>query len=70
MAERRWKKNPPKWPWHDFLTDEERQIIAEADKAKRVWQQLMQTRTVIINRAIHRAKYHARKRQPSSRAEL
>ena len=48
-----------KWPWQDFLTDEERETIARADAAKAEWQRLNQARAGITNRAIQRAKYAA-----------
>jgi len=55
-----WKRRPG-WLWRDFLTDDERQLLADADAAKREWQRLNQGRAQITNRAIHRAKYAASK---------
>lgn len=51
-----WKKRV-KWPWRDFLTAEEKAVLAKADTAKRQWQKLNQARSKITNRAIQRAKY-------------
>lgn len=61
---RRWEKAGGKWPWRDFLTDEEREILAKADAAKAEWTRLNQARASITNRAIQRAKYAAT-REPS-----
>ena len=54
----------PKWPYRDFLTDEEIAIIAKADAAKAEWKRLNAERSMITNRAIQRAKYHAKQTQP------
>lgn len=55
-----WKERAKKkWPWRDFLTAQEKAVLAKADTAKRQWQKLNQTRSKITNRAIHRAKYSA-----------
>ena len=57
-----WKpKGPPgrKLPWRDFLTAEEREILARADAAREEWQRLNVERASITNRAIQRAKYAA-----------
>ena len=50
----------PKWKWRDYLTDDEAEILAAADKAKAEWMKLNQQRAGIQNRAIQRAKYAAR----------
>lgn len=60
MAE--FTRNQPKWPWRDFLTVEEKRVLAQADHAKERWKKLNQARASITNRAIQRAKYAARKR--------
>ena len=44
-------------PWRDYLTDEERVIIEQADAAKVTWQALNDRRAGIVNRAIQRARY-------------
>ena len=49
------------WPWRDYLTLEERDFLNEASDAKRHWQALQAQRAAIVNRAIQRAKYAARK---------
>ncbi len=54
------KARKPKWPWRDYLTAEERGILSQADGAKKAWLQLNKERAAITNRAIQRAKYHAR----------
>lgn len=51
----------PTWPWRDFLTDGERQVLEAADNAKAEWQRLNKERAAITNRAIQRAKYHSKK---------
>ena len=53
-----------KWPWRDYLTDDERAILAKADAAKAKWQRLNLARASITNRAIQRAKYHATRESP------
>ena len=59
MTEAVYKRREPKWPWRDFLTEEERQILRRADGAKLEWQRLNRERAAITNRAIQRAKYTA-----------
>lgn len=49
--------SPPKWPWRDYLTDEEAAKLAAADAAKAEWERLNVERAAIVNRAIQRAKY-------------
>ena len=44
-------------PWRDFLNDEERAIIDQADAAKVTWQALNDRRAAIVNRAVQRARY-------------
>ncbi len=52
----RFTARKPKWPWRDFLTDEESGILAAADKAKKEWSRLNGEPASITNRAIQRAK--------------
>ncbi len=52
-----WRPAAKKWPWRNYLTSEEKMILAKADTAKAVWLSLNQNRAAIINRAIQRAKY-------------
>ncbi|MEM1274463.1 MAG: hypothetical protein AAGF88_11640 [Pseudomonadota bacterium] len=54
------ERKKPKWPWRDFLTAAEAKTLADADEAKAEWQKLNAERAAITNRAIQRAKYHAR----------
>ena len=54
----------PKWPWRDFLTNDERFTLGRADAAKEAWLLLNKERATITNRAIQRAKYAAQ-REPS-----
>jgi len=49
------KKQPP--PWHKHLTQEEREELDKADKAKAVWMELNRGRAAIVNRVINRMKY-------------
>lgn len=59
-------------PWRDYLTDEERIIINQADAAKVVWQALNDRRAGIVNRAIQRARYSLGRRggAPATEATL
>lgn len=59
MDAKRWEKSVGKWPWRDFLTVDEQDILAAADRAKAEWQRLNQARAGITNRAIQRAKHAA-----------
>lgn len=60
-----WKPKPPMWDWRAFLTADEAAIIAQSDIAVRQIEKLRVAyakglstkRQVIVNRAIHRAKY-------------
>jgi len=45
--------------WRDVLTDEERAVIEEGDRAKAEWLRLNATRAGIMNRASRRARYRA-----------
>jgi hypothetical protein len=58
VVERQYQKRQPKWDWRAWLTTEELDQLARADAAKAEWQRLNADRAKIINRAIHRAKYH------------
>lgn len=65
-----WKPQEAKWNWRAFLTVEEVAIIVKADIALRNLEEARERyetrygrdRQLIVNRAIHRAKYEARKR--------
>ena len=52
----RYEKATAKWPWRDFLTAEEAEILRKADAAKAKWLELNRDRATIQNRAIQRAK--------------
>jgi hypothetical protein len=54
-----WCKPVAKWPWRDFLTEEEAKIILRADNAKAEWKRLVAEKAMIQNRALQRAKYAA-----------
>jgi hypothetical protein len=64
-----WKPRDRMWNWRACLTADEKQVIAESDAALVVIQKLRakynkdmaSARQLIVNRAIHRAKYEARK---------
>lgn len=58
---------PPKCPWRNFLTTEEKTIISKADTAKAVWLKANQNRAAIINRAIQRARHDRTPRTLSPR---
>ncbi len=51
----------PKYPWRDFLTNDERFTLGRADAAKEEWLRLNKERAAITNRAIQRAKYAAQR---------
>lgn len=59
-----YESRKPKWPWRDYLTLAEREKLAAADEAKRLWLELNKERAAITNRAIQRAKYAARASSP------
>ena len=57
-----WQPRKPKWPWRDFLTNEERAIVTKAETAKAnwlaskdEWLRHKDKMDMIRNRAIHRA---------------
>lgn len=50
-----------KWPWRDFLTFEEKEKLVIAAEVKRHWEELNKDRAMIVNCAIQRAKYAARR---------
>lgn len=58
---RRWSPRKPKWAWRDYLTDEEREALDAADRAKRAWEKLNAERAKITNRAIQRARLAGRR---------
>lgn len=60
------EKRSDKWPWREFLTEDEAATLERADRAKAEWQRLNAERASITNRAIQRAKYHAGKSAHSS----
>lgn len=53
----------PNWPWRDFLKGREADELAEIDALRETANQTAKRRTLIVNRAIHRAKYAARKQE-------
>ena len=55
-----YERSEPKWPWRDYLTEDEAETLRRADEAKAEWQRLNGERASITNRAIQRAKYHLR----------
>lgn len=57
-----WQQKPKKWPWQDFLTDEEWEVIARADEAQEESKRLNAERALIRDRARKRAQYHAEKK--------
>lgn len=56
-----WKpaKRAKKYEWRDFLTAEEKATIARVDKLEAELRELRGHKNLIMNRAIHRAKYEA-----------
>lgn len=63
-----WSPKPRKWPWRDFLTEHELEVVTDLDRAiqsaRQTMAQAAMIRNPIVNRAIHRAKYAAGKVQP------
>ena len=57
----RWEKRAGKWPWRDYLTSGEANVLRLADIAKARWLALNKERAAITNRAIQRAKYDAKR---------
>lgn len=65
-----WEPKEAKWDWRDALTLDEAAIIAKSDEALRRLEDARaryeakygRLRQLIVNRAIQRAKYDARKR--------
>lgn len=59
-----WSPRRAKWPWHDFLTEEERAIVRDAERQSDAAKQQLAEATLILNpirnRAIQRAKYTVR----------
>ena len=53
--------NKPRPDWWAFLTAEERVVVERADAAKAMWKRLNGERAAITNRAIQRAKEHAKR---------
>ncbi|PWB94633.1 hypothetical protein C5689_06105 [Methylosinus sporium] len=60
------EKRPPKHPWRDYLTAEERDVLKAADAARDEWARLNAARATITNRAIQRAKYAAEKERKAA----
>lgn len=62
-----WKPRRKKWPWRKYLTPEEAEFIRRSDAAisaaravaNKVATEFRPQRTLIVNRAIQRAKYEA-----------
>lgn len=61
-----WRKREPRIPWREFLTDGERAVIEAGDAAMERARTLNRDRPKIVNRAIQRAKYHARDPHPGA----
>ena len=61
-----WERQRVQWPWHDYLTAEERAIVLDAERqsvsAKQKLAEATATLNPIRNRAIHRAKYASSKK--------
>ena len=55
-----YRKREPKWDWRSYLTADERAVIKAADAAKATWLKVNRDRAAITNRAIQRAKFHAK----------
>lgn len=63
-----WKPRDAMWDWRSFLTEDEAAIIARSDRsAERIErarklheERFGRARQLIVNRAIHRAKYAER----------
>ncbi len=55
-----WKPRASKWNWRQFLTPEEKAIVAKVDKLDRELKALRGEKNLIMNRAIQRAKFEAR----------
>jgi len=57
-----WTPRRKQWPWHDYLTDDERRVVEDAERQSASAKQSLAEATAILNpirnRAIHRAKYH------------
>jgi hypothetical protein len=62
---REWKPKPRKWPWRDFLTEQEAIIVRDLEyqssEAKRLLADATAQLGPIRNRAVHRAKHAAEK---------
>lgn len=58
-----WQRKCFQWPWRDYLTDDERVIVVDAERRSQAAKQALAEATAILNpirnRAIHRAKYAA-----------
>ena len=58
-----WAKRAPKWNWRVCLTKEEEAIVKRTDailsRCRRDAAEASAQRILIVNRAIHRAKYQA-----------
>lgn len=59
-------RRKPKWNWRNFLTQDEKDALEKADRAKAEWLALNTSRAGIINRAIQRAKAEAIKAEKSA----
>ena len=65
MTRSSWSPRRAQWPWKDFLTEDERAIVEDAERKSASAKQALAEATTILNpirnRAIHRAKYYAGK---------
>ena len=55
-----WKPRASKWNWRQYLTAEEKAVVAKVDKLDREIKALRGEKNLIMNRAIQRAKFEAR----------
>lgn len=66
-----WSPKPGKWNWKAYLTADEARLIERADRSAARIERARQLheekfgrqRQLVVNRAIHRAKYAAREAQ-------
>lgn len=56
-----------KIPWRDYLDDEERALVEDAEAKRRDWEVAAAMRSRIVNKAIQRAKYAAKKETADGR---
>lgn len=60
-----WQRTRIQWPWRDYLTEEERTVVVDAERQSIAAKQRLAEATALLNpirnRAIHRAKYAHKK---------